>query len=60
MKKIIFEVVQLIIIYIVCTILMYSETWEKLLTWYNWLFSAVSLIIIYSILKIIEKKNKKK
>ncbi len=59
MKKIIFEIISMIIAYILVAIYGYynlSEPENR----YSWLISAVVIIIIYAIIKIVEKKSKKK
>ncbi len=59
MKKIIFEIISMIIAYLIVAIYGYYNTSEPV-NRYSWLISAVVIIIIYAILKIIEKIEKRK
>ncbi len=59
MKKILIEIIRLIIIYAIVTIYGYyndDPPWNK----YSWLTSAILIIIIYPIIKISLKKIKRK
>ncbi len=58
MKKIVFEIIQLAILYVFITIYGYYNTPEPD-NKYSWLISAIMIIIFYSIIKLIDKKNKK-
>ena len=57
MKKIVFEIIQLVIAYIAIAIYGYYNTPEPD-NKYSWLISAVIIIIIYSIIKLASKKRK--
>lgn len=57
MKKIVFEIIQVIISYIIITIYGYYNTPEPN-NRYSWLISAILIIIIYSIIKFAGKKEK--
>lgn len=59
MKKIVFEIIQVVIAYIIITIYGYYNTPEPD-NKYSWLISAIIIIIIYSIIKLASKKRKKK
>lgn len=58
MKKIVFEIIQVVIAYIIATIYGYYNTPEPD-NKYSWLISAIMVIIIYSIIKLSSKKRKK-
>ncbi|MCI6155244.1 MAG: hypothetical protein MR674_00905 [Erysipelotrichaceae bacterium] len=57
MKKIVFEIIQVIIAYVIATIYGYYNTPEPD-NKYSWLISAIMIIIIYPIIKLAEKKRK--
>ena len=57
MRKIIFEIVQVILAYAIITIYGYYNTPEPD-NKYSWLISAIIIIIIYSIIKLTSKKRK--
>ena len=59
MKKIVFEIIQVIIAYVIATIYGYYNTPEPD-NKYSWLISAIMIIIIYPIIKLAEKKEKRK
>lgn len=56
-KKIISEVIQLIIIYVIFTIYGYYNLYEPE-NKYSWLITAITLMILYPILKLASKKDK--
>lgn len=58
MKKIVFEIIQVVIAYVIATIYGYYNTPEPD-NKYSWLISAIMIIIIYSIIKLASKKKKK-
>ena len=58
MKKIVFEIIQVIIAYVIATIYGYYNTPEPD-NKYSWLISAIMIIIIYPIIKLAEKKKEK-
>lgn len=55
MKKIILEMIQVVIAYLICTIYGYYNI-SKPDNKYSWLISLVIVIIIYPIIKITHKK----
>lgn len=57
MKKIIFEIIQVVIAYIIITIYGYYNTPEPN-NKYSWLISAIIILIIYSIIKLTSRKSK--
>lgn len=57
MKKIIFEIIQVIIAYVIITIYGYYNTPEPD-NKYSWLISLIIILIIYSIIKLVSRKNK--
>lgn len=59
MKKIVFEIIQVVIAYVIVTIYGYYNTPEPD-NKYSWLISAIMLIIIYPIIKLASIKRKKK
>ena len=59
MKKILFEIIQVVIAYVIVTIYGYYNTTEPD-NKYSWLISAIMLIIIYPIIKLASKKKKNK
>lgn len=59
MKKIVFEIIQVVIAYVIVTIYGYYNTPEPN-NKYSWLISAIMIIIIYPIIKLAIKKRKKK
>ena len=59
MKKIVFEIIQVVIAYVIATIYGYYNTPEPD-NKYSWLISAIMLIIIYPIIKLASKKRKSK
>lgn len=59
MKKIILEMIQVVIAYLICTIYGYYNI-SKPDNKYSWLISLVIVIIIYPIIKITHKKIKRK
>ena len=59
MKKIVFEIIQVIIAYVIITIYGYYNTPEPD-NKYSWLISAIIIIIIYSIIKLASRKSKNK
>ena len=59
MKKIVFEIIQVVIAYVIITIYGYYNTPEPD-NKYSWLISAIMLIIIYPIIKLAIKKRKNK
>ncbi len=58
MKKIIFEIIQVILAYAIATIYGYYNIPEPD-NKYSWLISAILVIIIYSIIKLTSKKRNK-
>jgi len=58
MKKIVFEIIQVVIAYVIATIYGYYNAPEPD-NKYSWLISAIMLIIIYPIIKLASKKKKK-
>ena len=58
MKKIVFEIIQVVIAYVIITIYGYYNTPEPD-NKYSWIISAIMIIIIYSIIKLASKKKKK-
>ena len=58
MKKIIFEIIQVFIAYVIATIYGYYNSPEPH-NKYSWLISAIIAIIIYPIIKLASKKRKK-
>jgi hypothetical protein len=58
MKKIVFEIIQVVIAYVIITIYGYYNTPEPD-NKYSWLISAIMIIIIYPIIKLVSKKRKK-
>lgn len=58
MKKIVFEIIQVVIAYVIVTIYGYYNTPEPD-NKYSWLISAIMIIIIYLIIKLACKKKKK-
>ena len=59
MKKIVFEIIQVIIAYVIITIYGYYNIPEPD-NKYSWLISAIMFIIIYPIIKLARKKRKNK
>lgn len=59
MKKIILEIIQVVIAYVICTIYGYYNTPEPD-NKYSWLISLIIVIIIYPIIKIAHRKTKGK
>lgn len=59
MKKIVFEIIQVIIAYVIITIYGYYNTPEPD-NKYSWLISAIIIIIIYPIIKLASRKSKNK
>ncbi len=59
MKKIVFEIIQVVFAYVIATIYGYYNTPEPD-NKYSWLISALMIAIIYSIFKLASKKEKKK
>ena len=59
MKKIVFEILQVVIAYVIVTIYGYYNAPEPA-NKYSWLISAIMIIIIYPIIKLAGKKRKKK
>lgn len=59
MKKIILEVIQVVIAYLICTIYGYYNIPEPD-NKYSWLISLIIVIIIYPIIKITYRKTKGK
>lgn len=59
MKKIIFEIVQVIFLYAIITIYGYYNSPEPD-NKYSWLISAILVITIYPIIKLVSKKRKHK
>lgn len=57
MKKIILEIVKIVIVYVICTIYGYYNTPEPD-NRYSWLISLVITIIIYPIIIFAQKKEK--
>ena len=55
MKKNVFEIIQVVIAYLISTIYGYYNTPEPD-NKYSWLISAIMIIIIYSIIKLASKK----
>ena len=58
-KKIVFEIIQVVIAYIIVAIYGYYNTPEPD-NKYSWLITAIMLIIIYPIIKLASKKRKNK
>ena len=58
MKKIVFEIIQVVIAYVIATIYGYYNTPEPD-NKYSWLSTAIMVIIIYPIIKLASKKKKK-
>lgn len=59
MKKIVIEIIQVVIAYVIITIYGYYNTPEPD-NKYSWLISAIILIIIYPIIYLASKKRKNK
>lgn len=59
MKKFVFEIIQVVIAYVIITIYGYYNTPEPD-NKYSWLISLIIVIIIYPIIKITHKKIKRK
>ena len=59
MIKIVFEIIQVVIVYAIATIYGYYNTPEPD-NKYSWLISAIMVITIYPIIKLASKKRKKK
>ncbi len=59
MKKIVFEIIQVIIAYVIITIYGYYNAPEPD-NKYSWIISAIIIIIIYSIIKLASRKRKNK
>lgn len=59
MKKIVIEIIQVVIVYVIITIYGYYNTPEPD-NKYSWLISAIILIIIYPIIILASKKRKNK
>ena len=59
MKKIVFEIIQVVIAYVIITIYGYYNTPEPD-NKYSWLISAIMVIILYPIIKLVGKKREKK
>lgn len=57
MKKIVFEIIQVVIAYVIITIYGYYNT-QKPDNKYSWLISAIIILIIYSIIKLASRKSK--
>lgn len=57
MKKIVFEIIQVVIAYVIITIYGYYNTPEPD-NKYSWLISAIIILIIYSIIKLASRKSK--
>ena len=58
MKKIVFEIIQVVIAYVIATIYGYYNTPEPD-NKYSWLISAIIITIIYLIIKLVRKKKNK-
>ena len=58
-KKIVFEIIQVVIAYVIITIYGYYNTSEPD-NKYSWLISAIMVIILYPIIKLVGKKREKK
>ena len=58
MKKIVFEIIQVMIAYTITTVYSYYNTPEPD-NKYCWLISAVIVLIVYPIIKLAEKRGKK-
>ena len=59
MKKIVSEIIQVVIAYVIVTIYGYYNILEPD-NKYSWLISAIIIIIIYPIIKLASKERKKK
>lgn len=59
MRKIVFEIIQVVIAYVIITVYGYYNT-PKPDNKYSWLISAILIIIIYTIIKLVSKKRKNK
>lgn len=59
MKKIVFEIIQVVIAYVIITIYGYYNIPEPD-NKYSWIISAIIIIIIYSIIKLASRKRKNK
>ena len=59
MKKIVFEIIHVVLAYVIITIYGSYNTPEPD-NKYSWLISAIMLIIIYPIIKLASKKRKNK
>ena len=57
MRKILGEIVSLIIVYVICSVYAYFNT--DLKGW-SWLVSAILMLVIYGIMKLSEYLRKKK
>lgn len=57
MKKIVFEIIQVVIAYVIITIYTYYNTPEPD-NKCSWLISAIIILIIYSIFKLTSRKSK--
>lgn len=58
MKKNVLEIIQVVIAYVISTIYGYYNTPEPD-NKYSWLISAIMIIIVYSIIKLANKKRDK-
>ena len=58
MKKIVFEIIQVVVAYVIATIYGYYNTPEPD-NKYSWLISAIMIMIIYPIIKLASKKINK-
>ena len=59
MKKIVFEIIQLVLLWVFGTVYGYYNSPEPD-NKYSWLISAILIIIIYSIIKLDSRKSKNK
>ena len=58
MKKIVFEIIQVVIAYVIIDVYSYYNT-PKPYNKYSWIISAIIVTIIYLIIKLVGKKRRK-
>ena len=58
MKKIVFEIIQVVIAYVIIDVYSYYNT-PKPYNKYSWIISAIIVTIVYLIIKLVGKKRRK-
>ena len=58
MKKIVFEIIQVVIAYVIIAVYSYYNTPEPD-NKYSWIISAIIVTIVYLIIKLVGKKRRK-